>query len=150
MRVCGSGPWREAEQRSRARPSADSWRARGATRASRFGRCREARPGLGTGAEKALGHASLFEFLCRVGALPERGLPPQGRRRTRPRHVPSTRMVVTRVLDLPVVSPAGITQPLLALAGAFAATNGVHPDEVPPWRFPTSGIADRFQHEDAE
>jgi hypothetical protein len=56
-----------------------------------------------------------------------------------PREVPSTRMVVTSVLDQPAASPAGIAQPLLALASAppFEA----HPNMVPPSRIPTSGLA---------
>jgi hypothetical protein len=66
-----------------------------------------------------------------------------------PRHVPSTRMVVTRVLDLSVASPARSTQPRLALtaantgAAAFAAASPTiaNPNEAPLWRFPTSGIA---------
>jgi HNH endonuclease len=60
-----------------------------------------------------------------------------------PRHVPSTRMVVTTVLDRPV-ELALITQPLLTLPlmTAAAPATGVDPNVVPPSRFPTSGIAD--------
>jgi hypothetical protein len=49
-------------------------------------------------------------------------------------------MVVTRVLDRPADSPR-ITQPMLALAPASAPATCVDPNVVPPWRFPTSGIA---------
>ncbi len=86
-----------------------------------------------------------------------------------PRHVPSTRMVVTQLFDRSVASPASAAQPLLTLTQALpsastppttlpfgptqpstststsmpapAPLSGAHPDEVPPWRFPTSGIA---------
>jgi hypothetical protein len=67
-----------------------------------------------------------------------------------PRHVPSTRLVVTRVLDQPS-PPARVTQPLLALTAAptpalppeaaAAPTTDMAPNLVPPSRFPTSGIA---------
>ncbi len=64
-----------------------------------------------------------------------------------PRPVPSTRMVVTRVQDQSVASPATITQPLLTLASptAFAPESapltGTHPAEVPLSRVLTSDFA---------
>jgi len=87
-----------------------------------------------------------------------------------PRHVPSTRMIVTRVFDQPA-APSRFTQPLLTLttaapsasasaspspspsasksasapvaafAFALAPATGVNPNVVPLSRFPTSGIA---------
>jgi hypothetical protein len=57
-----------------------------------------------------------------------------------PRHVPATRMVVTRVLDRPRES-ARVAQPVLSLEPASAPTPCLDPNVVPPWRFPTSGIA---------
>jgi hypothetical protein len=59
-----------------------------------------------------------------------------------PRAVPSTRMVVTRVLDqlAPVARTACVPAPQLALAST--PPPGPHPDVVPLSRFPTSGIAD--------
>jgi hypothetical protein len=67
-----------------------------------------------------------------------------------PRHIPSTRLVVTRVLDQPAL-PARVTQPALALtaaprpapasAAAALPMTGTAPNEVPRSRFPTSGIA---------
>ncbi len=78
-----------------------------------------------------------------------------------PRHVPSTRLVVTRLFDRSVASPASAAQPLLTLTQALpsgstppttlpfgsapqsnsASLFGAHPNAVPLWRFPTSGIA---------
>ena len=57
-----------------------------------------------------------------------------------PRHVPSTRMVVTRLFDRPVES-ARVAQPMLSLELASGPMPCVDPNVVPPWRFPTSGIA---------
>ena len=77
-----------------------------------------------------------------------------------PRHVPSTRMIVTRVFDQPA-APARFTQPVLSLMTASAAqpssesapapattsasapppTPVVDPNVAPLSRFPTSGIA---------
>ena len=56
-----------------------------------------------------------------------------------PREVPSTRMVVTRVLDRPATPPASITQPQLALASAPQAD--AHPTEDPLSRVLTSELA---------
>jgi hypothetical protein len=70
-----------------------------------------------------------------------------------PRPVPSTRMVVTRLFDQSAPPPARAAQTPLTLtlpSGSAPATtqpfgsrppSGAHPDEAPPWRFPTSGIA---------
>jgi hypothetical protein len=60
-----------------------------------------------------------------------------------PREVPSTRMVVTRVLDRSSAAVASTAKPALTLALPSASTPPAraHPDEVPPWRFPTSGLA---------
>jgi hypothetical protein len=60
-----------------------------------------------------------------------------------PREVPSTRMVVTRVLNQSVTPPASITRPLLTFASApgSASTTDAHPTEVPPSRVLTSDFA---------
>jgi len=64
-----------------------------------------------------------------------------------PRAVPSTRMVVTRVQNQSVASPATITQPLLTIASraAFAPESApltdTHPAEVPLSRALTSDFA---------
>jgi hypothetical protein len=64
-----------------------------------------------------------------------------------PRQVPSTRMVVTRVLDRSVPAPAIIAQPPLTFAIETAPepdpafTAGMHPTEVPPSRVLTSDFA---------
>jgi HNH endonuclease len=73
-----------------------------------------------------------------------------------PRHVPSTRMIVTRVLDQ-VAAPAHFTQPVLSLTvaspsgsasasasaseSASAPPTDLDPNVAPLSRFPTSGIA---------
>jgi hypothetical protein len=71
-----------------------------------------------------------------------------------PREAPSTRMIVTRVLDQPA-APARDTQPMLSLMSAsmsgsapWSATASAptpspdtHPNMAPLSRFPTSGIA---------
>jgi hypothetical protein len=61
----------------------------------------------------------------------------------RPREVPSTRMVVTRVLDRAASPPASITQPLPMFAAAPepASTTDTHPTEVPLSRVLTSDFA---------
>jgi hypothetical protein len=60
-----------------------------------------------------------------------------------PREVPSTKMVVTRVLDQPA-APVRSTQPRLTLTAAPASALPVdaHPNVAPLSRVPTSGIAD--------
>ncbi len=56
-----------------------------------------------------------------------------------PRHVPSTRMVVTRGLDQSVTPLASLTQPLLTIASASPVDT--HPNMVPPSRVLTSELA---------
>jgi 5-methylcytosine-specific restriction endonuclease McrA len=56
-----------------------------------------------------------------------------------PREVPSTRMVVTRVLNRSASPPAKIAQPLLTFA--LAPQDDAHPTEVPPSRVLTSDFA---------
>ncbi len=60
-----------------------------------------------------------------------------------PRPVPSTRMVVTRVPGGAVAPTAAAAHPLLTLGlpSHSAPATCVGPNVVPPWRFPTSGIA---------
>ena len=66
-----------------------------------------------------------------------------------PREVPSTRMVVTRVLNQSVTPPPSLTQPLLAPASASASSTttatatatDAYPTEVPPSRVLTSELA---------